>query len=363
MKRTGNLIESAVSLQNLQSAFVKASKGKRTKPSVLKFAANLDENLLHIAGALRTAAYRWGPYEKFKIYDPKEREIKVAPLADRIAHHALMTVCEPVFERFQIFDSYASRIGKGQFAALERAKTFCRKNDWFLKLDIRKYFDSIEHHVLKEMLSRQFKDVFVLHNFYNVIDSYCPDAGTKRGVPIGNLTSQFFANHYLAVLDHFIKEQLAVKCYVRYMDDFVLWGSRETLMRQFDEVKQFVNETLRLELKPEVLNRTKHGLPFLGFRVYPDRMTLSHRSRYRFRRKLKIFKETFDSGGWNELEYARHLETLFAYIRKAKTERFRVRVMQELGIEPYRVESCQSRRFVEQQCEELPVGESEQEHA
>ncbi|MCL2120009.1 MAG: DNA polymerase [Planctomycetaceae bacterium] len=217
----------------------------------------------------------------------------------------MINVCEPFFENYQIFDSYASRKGKGQFTALERAKRFSRKNIWFLKLDIRKYFDSISRDVLKRLLFRRFKDVCVLQNFEQIIDSYESESG--RGVPIGNLTSQYFANHYLAVLDHFVKEQLRVGCYVRYMDDFVLWHDDVNFLKQAARtLENFLAEELRLTVKPPFLNRCDHGMTFLGFRVFPDKIVLSHRSRYRFRRKLRAMTEHFASGAWDESTYARH---------------------------------------------------------
>jgi retron-type reverse transcriptase len=362
MKRAGQLIESIVSADNMRLAFIKAVKGQRQKNNVVSYEKNLDNNLTLLSEKLRTATQTWGPYFCFKIFDPKERAIKVATIENRVAHHALMNICEPFFEQYQIFDSYACRKGKGQFAALERTKTFCRNNKWYLKLDVRKYFDSISHDVLKQQLFRRFKDIYVLNNFFGVIDSY--ESQPLCGVPIGSLTSQFFANHYLAVMDHFIKEQLKVTCYVRYMDDFVLWNDNaKTLQQNFAALENFLTNDLHLTLKPRCLNRCSQGMTFLGFRIFPDRMTLSHRSRYRFRRKLRTMTEHFECGEWNEKIYATHLETLFAFIRHAKTQNFRKRVMQEIGIEPQWFEPRESWRELEQQRQELPVGESEQQHA
>ena len=335
MKRAGQLMPSIIAADNLRLAFVKTVRGKRQTRCVVEFEKNLDDNLRCLAEEIRTCSRKWGPYKRFTIFDPKEREITVAPLGDRIAHHALMNVCEPVFERYQIFDSYASRRGRGQFAALKRAKEFSRSNAWFLKLDIRKYFHSISHVVLKKILQHRFKDVCVLGNFEKIIDSYEHTADTQSGVPIGSLTSQFFANHYLAVMDHFIKEHLKAGCYVRYMDDFVLWSDEpEFLKRTVRTLKDFLAQELRLSLKPPVLNRCPQGMTFLGFRVFPDKIVLSHRSRYRFRRKLRMMTEYFETGLWDELTYSRHLETLFAFIRHARSDSFRMRAMQEAGIDP-----------------------------
>ena len=322
-----------VTADNMRLAFVKAVRGKRHLPSVVEYEKNLDENLRCLAEELRTCGRAWGPYDHFTIFDPKRREIKVAPLGDRVAHHALMNICEPFFESYHIFDSYASRRGKGQFAALERARSFSCRNTWFLKLDIRKYFDSIPHDVLKKHLTRRFKDVCVLENFCQIIDSYEPEAG--YGVPIGSLTSQFFANHYLAVMDHFVKEKLKAEDYVRYMDDFVLWSNDPDFLKEAARmIEDFLTEELRLSLKPPVLNRCSHGMTFLGFRIFPEKMGLSHRSRYRFRRKLRTMTGYFESGAWDESTYARRLEALFAFVRHAKSQKFRIRTMREAGICP-----------------------------
>ena len=358
MKRAGRLIPLIIDADNMRLAFIKAVRGKRDKTSVIDFERNLDGNLARIAEGLRAATRNWGPYFHFTIHDPKEREIKVAPLEDRIAHHAMMNVCEPVFERYQIFDSYASRKGKGQFAALDRAMVYCRQNTWYLKLDIRKYFDSISHVVLKKQLFQRFKDIFVLENFNRLVDSY--ESVPLHGVPIGSLTSQFFANHYLSAMDHFIKEDLKTRCYVRYMDDFILWDDDvDSLKRKFYMVERFLSEELCLSLKPRCLNRCSHGLTFLGFRLFPDIMVLSHRSRYRFRRKIRTMTEHYETGMWDEPTYARHLETLFAFVRHAKSKDFRYRVMQEVGIDPQEFEPGESWRELEQQRQELSFGVSE----
>ena len=163
-----------------------------------------------------------GDYSYFKIYDPKEREICASAFREQVLHHALMNICHQYFERYQIYDSYASRPDKGVHAALHRAKTYSQRQFWFLKLDVKQFFASIHHTVLKKQLQHLFKDYELLTIFAHIIDSYA--ASPNRGVPIGNLSSQYFANHYLAGLDHFIKEELRCKRYVRYMDDMVLWN-------------------------------------------------------------------------------------------------------------------------------------------
>lgn len=213
MKRANHLLEPISDPENLRLAFWKASKGKRYSSEVSEYGNGLEINLLRLRKQIMTAQVEVGDYRFFKVYEPKERQICASAFGEQVLHHAMMNVCHDYFERTQIFDSYASRKGKGTHAALERAKTFTRHSGWFLKLDVKKFFESVHHQVLKKQLERLFKDKQVLDIFCQIINSY--EAHSERGLPIGNLTSQYFANHYLSGLDHFIKENLRIKKYVR----------------------------------------------------------------------------------------------------------------------------------------------------
>ncbi len=329
MKRAGNLIERIAEADNLRLAFWKASKGKRAKADVLAFRAGLDARLRALREELLSGSAAWGPYRRFMIYDPKERMICAAPFRDRVAHHAIMNIVEPYFESFQIHDSCACRIGKGLDAALTRSARFSREGEWYLKMDVRKYFDSIDHGVLKGLLCRRFKDPLLLTLLAGIIDSYASAPG--RGVPIGNLTSQFFANHYLALLDHHVKEGLGCRRYLRYMDNFVVWdASKERLREVRDAVARFLRDALRLVLKPVCLQACSAGMTFLGYRLFPGRVRLASRSRRRFRHKLAECQENYTSGRWTEAETARHVEPLLAFARRAESDSFRRRVTESI---------------------------------
>jgi RNA-directed DNA polymerase len=197
---------------------------------------------------------------------------------DRVFHHALTLICEPVFERFLIADTFACRWGKGRVASVERARSFARRHPWFLKLDIRKYFDSIDHAILCGRLGRQFKDRRLLDLFGRIIASY--EVGPGHGVPIGSLTSQHLANFYLGWVDRFVKEKHRAVGYVRYMDDFVVWGeNRAWLSDVRDRVGEFLERELSLCLKPEpYINQSRFGMDFLGCRVKPSHVSLNRRS-------------------------------------------------------------------------------------
>jgi hypothetical protein len=329
MQRAGNLIERIAEADNLRLAFWKASKGKRAKAEVLQFRADLDARLRALRKELLAGCLPWGPYRTFMIFDPKERMICAAPLRDRVAHHAIMNVVEPHFESYQIHDSYACRTGRGLDAAVARAVAFSRPGDWYLKMDVRKYFDSVDHGVLKGMLCRRFKDPVLLALLDGVIDSHATSPG--RGLPIGNLTSQFFANHYLVLLDRRIKQTLGCRRYGRYMDDFVVWDSEKDRLRQVrDDAVGFLRDSLHLELKPVCLNACSMGLTFLGYRVFPGHVRLASRSRKRFRRKMVLYHGNYTSGRWTEEETARHVEPLLAFVRRAESQSFRRRVIESI---------------------------------
>ncbi len=333
MRRAGNLIEQIADADNIRLAFWKAARGKQTKASVIRFRENLDDEVCRLRDQLLDGRVPWGPYNRFTIRDPKERVICEPPIRDQVAHHALLNVTEPGFEAYQVYDSYACRKSKGQDGALKRALAFAHRGGWFLKMDVRKYFDSIHHDALKAQLRRRFKDRVVLSLFDGVIDSYQVTPGC--GLPIGNLTSQFFANHYLAVLDHHIQQTSHCRGAVRYMDDIVIWdGDKQRLRQVHQDVEQFVRENLHLELKPPCLNRCDRGMTFLGYRVFPHRLGLAKRSRNRFRDKLRRYDDNYQTGQWTEQETARRVGSLLAFVRRAGCLEFRQRVLKDLGLCP-----------------------------
>jgi retron-type reverse transcriptase len=330
MKRADHLIERIADGDNLRLAFWKASKGKRARADVLAFRDDLDGHLCRLRAALLEGSHAWGPYHSFCVCDPKERTIYAPPLRDQVAQHAIMNVCGERFERFQIHDSYASRKGKGLDAAIARSRQFARHGDWYLKLDVRKYFDSVDHATLQGLLRRQFKDVAVLSLFGGIIASYTATPG--RGLPLGNLTSQFFANHYLGVFDHFVKQTLGCRRYVRYMDDFVIWSNdRAALKRIAENCGNYLQTKLKLTMKAPCLNACGLGMTFLGYRIFPGQIRLSRRSRDRFRRRLRQFDDYHRRGIWSDAEAARHVEPLLAFVRRADSRAFLERVMMRPG--------------------------------
>ena len=319
MRRAGNLYERIAEPENLRLAFLKSIRGKRGKDDVLAYAVNLDKNLRLLRDQLLTERVDVGHYHFFTVQDPKKRVICAASFPERVLHHAIMNVCEPVLELYAIHDSYACRTGKGMHAAVLRAQGFTRRYPWYLKLDIRQYFASIAHETVVAMLERRFKDKTLLRLIQAILETYCVAPG--RGLPIGNLLSQHLANFYLGLLDHWIKETLRVRGYVRYMDDFVLWAvDKATLKTHLAAVRAFVTSELKLDLKDNVqLNRCARGLPFLGYRVFLNRLVLGPRARRRFALKLRAYEQQWLTGTWSETDLARHMEALLSYVRFADT--------------------------------------------
>jgi RNA-directed DNA polymerase len=293
------------SWDNLRLAHREAARGKRGKPAAASFEYNLADRLLELQHELTTRTYQPGPYHSFYIHEPKRRLISAAPFRDRVVHHALCNVIEPIFERGFIHDSYANRVGKGTHRALDRAQAFARRFRYVLQCDVEQFFPAIDHQVLRATLVRKIDDPGVLWLVDQIVDSgvgvlageyrvrYFPDdtlldALRPRGLPIGNLTSQFWANCLLNPFDHFVKRELRCKGYLRYVDDFVLFADdKRTLWAWRDAIVRRM-ACLRLTIHPGAHPRpTAEGFPFLGFVVYPTHRRLKRRKVVAYRRRFR----------------------------------------------------------------------------
>lgn len=325
MRTWGHLFERVVSHDNLALAVWRAQRGKANKQEVRDFCADVERGIAEVRHMLLTGDMSRHPYRYFRIHDPKERLICAAPFTLRVMHHALMNVCGPPMDSKQIANSFACRKGKGQYAALARAGAYHRRNEWCLKLDVRKYFDSVSHAVLRRMLRTLFREPPLLRLFDRIIGSY--QAGEGRGLPIGNLTSQYLANHYLCAADHYAQETLRARGYVRYMDDMLLWGDdRAELLAQGKALRETLSDRLGLTLKVFQLRRTEQTTEFLGYRLASDRLLLSQRSMRRYRMKMQECMAAYGRGEWSEAELLMHLEPLSAFVRKSDDMDFRRRV-------------------------------------
>ncbi len=296
------------SFGNLFAAFHSASKGKRGKPSVAAFEHRLEDNLLRLRQDLRSFTYTPGGYCSFHIHEPKRRLISAAPFRDRVVHHALCNIIEPEFERSFIRDSYANRIGKGTHRALDRCQQYARRYRYVLQCDVRQFFPSLDHGVLRVALTSKIHDVRVrwlvdqilcsgrdvLAEEYDMV--YFPGDDLfaierPRGLPIGNLTSQFWANVYLNTFDHFVKRELRCPAYLRYVDDFMLFADDKRLLWQWKN--NLIEKLLAMRL---TIHKNAHprpvaeGVAFLGFVVYPESRRLKRSKGLYFRRKYRAMQ-------------------------------------------------------------------------
>ena len=243
-----------------------------------------------------------------------------------MAHHALCVALEPLFERAAIFDSYACRPGKGSHLAVRRAQYFTGHFGRFLKLDIRKFFESSDHQVLKNALRRLVKDRRLLALADRIIDHGAPGSTPGKGLPIGNLTSQHFANYYLAPLDHFVKEKLRAPGYVRYMDDFLVFSDSKYFLRDAHQrIGDFVEHDLKLKLKSEVTVHApvSEGVPFLGLRIWPQMIRLDGSNKRRLIRSLRTGAAGLADGRWSEDDLAASLRSRLGHAGHANTLRLR----------------------------------------
>src|SRR3989338_2555006 len=291
------------SVQNLESAYKKARKHKTLRLYVLNFEKNLSENLDSLKTELLLHSYRPKSLETFILRDPKTRKISKSDFRDRVIHHTLCNIIEPFFEKMFIYDSYANRKGKGTLKAIQRFEYFHKKLSqnntspvFILKSDIRHYFDEVDHSILLKIIMKRINDPRVLWLIRKVLSNYSTSKG--KGMPLGNLTSQFFANVYLDELDQFVKHKLKAKCYIRYVDDFViLHNSSEKLFEWKDEIGVFLQNRLLLNLHPE---KTKiilapQGVDFLGLKIFSYHKIMKKRNVRSFKRKLKALCKKYDN--------------------------------------------------------------------
>ena len=301
-----------VEWENLLLAFCRAERGLSDKHEADVYRENLDENLRFLRDGLADGSFPFGEYHSFEVRDPKTRMIHAPAFRERVAQHAIFNLCEPIMEKKLVDDCFACRKGKGTHGALNRAQVFARRYKWYLKLDVRRFFDSVVHSQLLEMLGRVFKDAHLLKLFAQIIGGYETERG--RGLPIGSLASQFFANHYLSQLDRTCKQVLRVPGYLRYMDDFILWGyERDELMKAREGVEKELDK-IGLQLKKRAHpERVRGGVPFLGHTVHPFRMEPDRRARVRFSRKIRSLEWQANEGMIDELELQQRHQCLLGF--------------------------------------------------
>ena len=331
-----------ISMESLLEAWDEFKKEKRKKLDVQEFEFRLEDNLFQLHRDLKNKKYRHGEYEGFFIRDPKIRKIHKAKVRDRIVHHIIFKHLNPIFEPTFISDSYSCRKGKGTHRGVKRLEVFARKvyqtfgNCFILKCDIKKFFPSLNHKILLDIIDKRIKDKDVLRLLKTVVDSFASefsDGKDLKGAPIGNLTSQLFANIYMDKLDQFIKHKLRVKYYIRYTDDFIiLHQNKDYLLRIKNEITNFIESRLKLSLHPEKVSIRKYhqGIDFLGYVTLPKALVLRTKVRHRIFKKLKQKVEQFKTGKIKEETLLRSVDSYLGVLSHANSYKLEQELRQKL---------------------------------
>lgn len=355
MKPYRNLYPRLWAWDNLELAYFKARRGKRGLAPAARFERKLEDNLIVLQDELRTQTYQPGPYHSFYIHEPKRRLISAAPFRDRVVHHALCNLIEPLFERRFIFDTYANRVGKGTHRALDRFQQFARRYPYCLQLDIVQFFPAIDHALLRRALARVIGDEPTLRLCDVILASgqgvqaeeyrmaYFPGddlfaAQRPRGLPIGNLTSQFWANVYLNGFDHFVKRELKAAAYLRYVDDLALFADDKRTLWDWRAAMLTYLAGLRLTVHAERAHPrpVMEGLPFLGFTVYPNHRRLKAKKVISFRRRFARRLSAFASGVISREELDASVRGWINHVRYGDTWGLRQAVLGGAVIPPVR---------------------------
>ena len=318
LKRHGNLWEKLTSMENLELAYKNARKKKSWQKQVKEMDSNKEANLEALRKMLLDKTYKVSPYKEREIYEPKKRTIYVALFyPDRIVHHALMNIIAPIYDNIFIRDSYSCRVGKGQHKGSMRCMQFTKRNTYVLQCDISKFYPSINHNILLKIIERKIKDKDVMWLIEQIVKSL-PDG---HNVPIGNYTSQWFGNIYMNELDTLLKQEYKVKDYIRYCDDFLIFGNDKQKLQELAKIiKDYCNNTLKLQLSKLTVYPTKQGVDFLGYRHFPNGKLLVRKSTVnRFKKKLKelIWKLKH---GFIDLDRARSIiDSIYGWISHAQS--------------------------------------------
>lgn len=334
-KTISNLWEEITSFENLYKAYKEAAKNKRFYQEVMIFSRDLEENLITIQNELIWDM--WQPHEgrAMIIYEPKRRYIYAPQFRDRVVYHALVDVIREYFEKKFIYHSYACRKGKGNHNAVQYVQSKMHgvetehPGSYALKCDIRSYFASIDHEILKGLFRKTIKDSKVLNLMDIIIDKNEFD---YVGLPLGALTSQLFANVYLNELDHYIKEELCVRYYARYMDDFIVIHHDKALLSSLkDDIEQFVTDRLRLQMNPKTaifpLNK---GIDFCGYRIFTDHILPRKRNMKRARRRLKKLCRMYSDGQVSLEDFKSCLMSFLGYVKHCGSKNTVEKILDEL---------------------------------
>ncbi len=351
MKRFSGLYEQIYDFENIHSAYLEARKNKRYRDEVLRFTANLEENLIQIQNELIWKTYRSGRYREFYVHEPKKRLIMALPFKDRVVQWAIYRVLNPLLEQRYITDSYACRNGYGAQRAVRHLQYWLRKEGrahektYVLKLDISKYFYRVDHLVLMQILRRMISDDDLLVLLETIIrcehtkfgvqlgdHQYEQERMQGLGMPIGNLTSQMFANLYLNELDHFVKEDLHVRRYMRYMDDsLILYHDKSYLWQLKSEIDSFLTDYLHLTLNNKTTVRNvNQGIDWLGYRVWSTHIKLRKASARKMRKRLRYLRRAYGRQEVTITDVNNSVQSYLGLLKHCDSYRLRKKMAEDL---------------------------------
>jgi len=336
MKVWYEIYPTLITKQNIFRGYKEFLKGKKTKADVVRFGEDKENNLKKLQEELKNKIYQPAGYTQFYVKDPKLRLIHKATVVDRVVHHIVSKKLEPIFEPTFIAHSYSCRKNKGTHKgvfALQKMALKVSKNDrttcWVVKCDIKKFFASVNHKVLLKIISNKIKDEDFLDLIIRIIDSFCSDRTIdptdKKGIPIGNLTSQFFSNIYLNELDQFIKHKLKVKYYLRYADDFVLLSEdRKYLEGLLVPIAEFLKDELDLKIHPQkiIFRKFRSGIDFLGYVIFPNHILPRTKTKRRLLRKIRFKINEFKIGKISEGKMNETIQSYLGYLEHSNAHKF-----------------------------------------
>ncbi|NQT65883.1 MAG: RNA-dependent DNA polymerase [FCB group bacterium] len=323
--------QKVTSLENLYEAVRQTVRSKRTKQDIAEFLFHLEDNVELIHQDLKNKKYFHSGYEIFEIIDPKKRTISKASVRDRVVHHAVHSYIYPILDKSFITHSYACRKGKGTHKAIILAQKHCRTYQYAIHLDIVKYFESINRNILKNILQKKLSDKKNLELLFEIIDSSAKiKLYSHKGLPLGNLTSQLFANLYLNELDQFVKHNMRIKPFIRYMDDMLIFGNnKNSLLESAFQIEKFTQENLELSIHKKCFQvlPVANGIAFLGFRIFPFYRKVLPKGLNRFRNRLKQLKKDYENNKIELRQVSMSIQSSLSFLKFGNTASVRKELM------------------------------------
>ena len=322
MKRYNNLYKQLVSIENIELAYKNARRNKTWQRQVQRIDKDKDYFLKQLQESLINHTFKTAKYKTRTIYEPKKRLIYILPFyPDRIVQHAIVNVLSPIWEKLFIYDSYACRKGKGQHKGSRRCMQFAKKYEYCLQFDISKFYPSIRHDLLKAVIAKKIKDKEILDLLYDIIDS----TDSETNVPIGNFLSQWFGNLFLNELDMYVKHVLKVKPYIRYCDDFLIFGNDKKVLRDLSiKIENFVTQKLQMKLSKENLFHTYQGVDFLGYRHFHNgKILVRKRTAKRTKKRMKLIEKHLIAGTENKIRARGQVASANGWLKHAKSYNLR----------------------------------------